>query len=355
MLKRIAMILVIPIILAAFIPVSAAPTPVVPRVYRTEMTASPTYYNGEKYIALDVNIVDITEPTGLLGIDFDIKFDGDKLEPLWKTDAELNGNGVTYNPTTPPQMVTKWPTYTFSFMGNSFDIFAVEGLCRSYEKSGKGVLNVNLVTNIDVYEFAVFGDNELAVRLYFKPIGGFTAGETYTFTIDGQYDEPIKQYIEVGGVSNTKPIPGVAYGYGDSTSYTTTWADCGAFDLKDTTLSIKPDGAKGILWVDALYKVSDLKACFNNSVRVQTAAGGAVSDSGVANFGYKVSTSAGELFIAMHGDVNLDGNVSTMDYALIKAQLSGTGTLTDLQSKIADLNSDGALTTTDAVWFRRLF
>lgn len=354
MLKRLVALLVIPIMLAAFIPCYAAPTPAVPRVYRPEMEASVGYYNEEKYIVLDINIVDITEPTGLLGIEFNILFDGDALEPLWQTDAELNGNGVTYNAITPPQMVTSWPTYTFTFKGNSYDIFAVEGLCKAYSKTGKGVLNINLVTDVDNYDFAIYGDEEISLRLYFKPVGGFSAGKTYTFTIDGQYDETVKQYVTTAGVSNTKPLPGVAYGYGESASYTVTWADCGAYDLADTTASLVPDGDKGILWVDKTYTVKELKALFKNSVTV-SANGSALADSAVAAIGSTVTTSAGSLTIAVKGDINCDGLVSSLDYALLKSSLSGSTELNTLQSKIADLGNDNMVTTTDAVWFRRLF
>lgn len=355
MRKIIALLLMLPLVLVTFIPCVAAPTPVVPRVYRPEMTASVAYYNSEKYIALDISITDITEPTGLLGIDFYVLFDGDKLDPLWKTDAELNGNGVTYNATTPPQMITSWPTYSFSFGGKSFEIFAAEGLCKAYEKTGKGVLNVDIVSNVDYYDFGVFGDNELAVRLYFKPINGFVAGDTYAFTIDGQYDEPIKQMVTTGGVDNKRPIPGVAYGYGESTSYTVTWADLGAFDLSDTTASIVADGSKDILWVDKAYTASALKKCFKNTVTVSDASGKSVADSATVGMGYQVSGSAGKLTVAMRGDINCDGTVSTLDYTLLVSALTGGTELTQLQSKIADISGEGAVTTTDAEWFRRLF
>lgn len=355
MLKKLAFILILPIVLAAFIPCAAAPTPIVPRVYRTEMAASVAYHNGEKYIALDVSITDITEPMGLLGIEFNVLFDGDKLDPLWKTDAELNGNGVTYNPQTPPQMVTSWPTYPFSFMGNSFDIFAVEGLCKAYEKTGKGVLNVNLITNIDVYEFSSFADGELAIRLYFTPIGGFKAGEVYSFAIDGQYDEPVKQFVTTAGVSNTKPMPGVAYGYGDTASYTATWADCGAFDLAQTEADIVADGTKGILWVDGKYTANALKSCFKGSVQILNAQGAAVSNNDMVGMGYKAKTSEGTLTVAMRGDVNCDGFVSSLDYAVLKSALVGETELSELQSRIADISGEGMVTTTDAAWFKRLF
>lgn len=356
MLKRLVAFLVIPIMLAAFIPCYAAPTPVVPRCYRPEMEAYVGYYNDEKYIVLDINIVDITEPTGLLGIEFDILFDGDLLEPLWQTDAELNGNGITYNAITPPQMVISWPTYTFTFRENSYDVFAVEGLCKAYSKTGKGVLHVSLVTDVDNYEFAVFGDEEIALRLYFEPIGGFKNEQSYTFSIDGKYDETVKQYVTTCGVNNAKPMPGVAYGYGDSTTCTVTWADCGAFDLADTTANIVPDGNKNVLWVDKVYTAKELKALFKGSVSVLSASGGtALADNTKAAVGSVVKTASGSLTVAVKGDINCDGSVSTLDYALLKSALSGDAQLNTLQAKIADISGEGAITTTDAAWFKRLF
>jgi len=47
------------------------------------------------------------------------------------------------------------------------------------------------------------------------------------------------------------------------------------------------------------------------------------------------------------GDVNMDGEVKQADYDLVNAFLQGTGTLTDKQFKLADMNSDGKIDAMD--------
>lgn len=353
MRKKMAFVLAFFVLFAAFLPCAAAETPAVPRVYRTEMRASVAYRGGEKYIALDVVINDITEPTGLLGIDFNISFDGDALIPLWQTKEELNGNGKNADTLNPPQMITKWPIHTLDVAGKKMDFAAAEGLCKSYETTGKGLLNVDLILTADKYSSPVFGDGEMAVRLYFKPTGGFKAGRTYCFSIDGQYGETIRQYILVRGV-NGERMPGNAYGYGAEASYTVTWADCGAFDLTDTGVGLVPDGEKGVLWTDGIYAAGDLKLCFKNKVRVLDAAGKAVSDTGQVLPGFSAETDDGTLKIAVRGDINCDGIVSVADCALLKSALRGKTELKALQSAIADLSRDNRLTTTDALQLKRL-
>lgn len=217
MRKKMAFVLAFSLLFAAFLPCAAA-EPAVPRVYRPEMRTSAVCRDGEYYIALDVVINDITEPTGLLGIEFNIHFDGDALIPLWQTEKELNGDGKGTNTFHPPQMITKWPMHTLKVGGKDIEFVAAEGLCKSYQTTGKGVLNVNLLLTDDMYVSPVFGDGEMAIRLYFKPAVGFKAGIPYCFSIDGQYDETIPQRVLVRGVNGAK-MPGNAYGYGAQASY----------------------------------------------------------------------------------------------------------------------------------------
>lgn len=47
------------------------------------------------------------------------------------------------------------------------------------------------------------------------------------------------------------------------------------------------------------------------------------------------------------GDVNMDGEVTEADYNIVNDFLQGTGTLTDKQFKLADMNSDGKIDAMD--------
>lgn len=47
------------------------------------------------------------------------------------------------------------------------------------------------------------------------------------------------------------------------------------------------------------------------------------------------------------GDVNMDGEIVQADYDLVNAFLQGTGTLTDKQFKLADMNEDGKIDSMD--------
>lgn len=345
MTKRIAsLLLAILIVTAASLSIAAAP--VCPRVYRPDMYASVGYYGGTKYIALDIIINGITEPTGLLSVGFDIKFDGDALEPLWQTDKELNGDGTMVGKYNPPQMITSWPTFDFSFGGQSYTVPAAEGLCKPYEKTGKGVLNVNLVANIDYVTEGIKDDGAMAVRLYFIPTAGFREGDVYTFTIDGQYDESIHQYVKVEGSNGATPMVQRVLGYGSQASVTITYADCGAFDLSESgmELGVVPDGSKGILWVNEGTTKAQLSGAFASKKTVSTSGK------------YQTVTGGNKILtVAVKGDVNADGVLSAADYVLLQSVLKGKDELDTVQTKIADLNGNGALSTSDALAYKRMF
>ncbi len=345
MKRIIALLLIMLALLAASTTVTAVTPPAVERVYRPDMYASVAYHNGNKYIALDIIINDITEPTGLLSVGFNIEFDGDALVPLWQTDTELNGDGTMAGKYNPPQMITKWPTFDFTFGGTTYTLFAAEGLCKPYAVTGKGVLNVNMVANIDYITEGISEDGAMAFRLYFTPTAGFKEGDTYTFTINGQYDEEIPQKVIVEGSNNASPIRRVL-GYGGKASITLDYADCGAFDLSSTGVEagIVPDGAREILWVDENASLTNLSSMFAKSKTVKT--------SGKYT---TVSDGTKTLTVAVRGDVNTDGTFSTADYLLLSSALAGQATLDTVQAKIADTNGDGKLSTSDALQYTRSF
>ena len=347
MLKRLtAIILTLILLTATASAVSAASLSVLPRVYRPDMSASVGYHGGQKYIALDVVINDITEPTGLLSIGFNIEFDGDALVPLWQTDKELNGDGTMVGKYNAPQMITSWPTFSMTLGGNEYIMYAAEGLCKSYATTGKGVLNVNLVVNIDFVSEGVVDDGAMALRLYFTPTKGFREGDTYTFAISGQYDETIPQKVGAEGTNNETPMPKRVLGYGSEASVTLGYADCGAFDLSEAGISAGAahDGAKEILWVKEDTDMSGISSMFLTSKTVKTS-------------GKYTTVSDGKKTItaAVKGDVNTDGTVSTADYLALRSAIQGTGSLDEVQTKIADVNSNGVLSTADAVGYTRMF
>lgn len=347
MLKRLtALVLMLIMLTVAAIPAVAVNTPVLNRVYRPDMFASVGYYGGQKYIALDVVIKDITEPTGLLSIGFNIEFDGDALVPLWQDDKNLNGDGTMVGKYNPPQMITNWPTFSMTLGGNNYVFYAAEGLCKSYSKTGKGVLNINLVANIDFVEEGVKEDGAMAIRLYFTPTKGFNVGDTYTFTIAGQYDETIPQRVIVEGTNNASPMPQRVLGYGSSASLTLTYTDCGNFDLSEKGIAagVLPDGTRDILWVKEGTVASVLSGYF--------AAAKTIGTSGK----YTTVTGGGKtLTVAVKGDVNTDGTFSSADYVLLRSALQGSANLDTVQSKIADVNGNGKLSSADALAYMRLF
>jgi len=266
MLKRLtALLLFIVVFVAAALPVGAASEPVLPRVYRPVMSASVAEYKGNQYIALDISIKDITDPTGLLSIGFNVLFDGDALVPLWQTDKELNGDGTMAGKYNPPQMITNWPTFNFSFGGQNHVLYAAEGLCKSYEKTGKGILNVNLVVNIDYVSQGVTEDDALSLRLYFTPVDGFDQNAVFTFTIDGQYEETAPQRVGVEGTNNARPMPQRVLGYG-AQAVITLWGaintECdlnndGCTDNTDAALVLKYDA--GIIDLDdSMLEIADI-------------------------------------------------------------------------------------------------
>ncbi len=173
---------------------SAATQPAVARTFALDMEASLGYYEGKEYIVLDISVVDIKDPYGIVSIELDIEFDGDKLDPLWKTDLELNGDGESkVEGVVPPQMITAWPTYERKVYVPGQGLFNVEtmaakGLCKAYDITGKGLLNVNLLCLTQHVRTGVKEDGGMAVRLYFTPVDGFENGATYTFTVNGDYD-----------------------------------------------------------------------------------------------------------------------------------------------------------------------
>lgn len=264
--------------------------PVVERVFATKMAVSEGYYQGKECLILDLAVVDIEDEYGLLSFDCYIEFDGDRLDPLWQTDAELNGDGTATN--VPPQMVTAWPIYTKKHVIPNVgvyteDIMAVEGLCKPYSVTGTGRLNVSLLMLTEKHTTGFKDDEEVAIRLYFIPKEGFKAGESYTFTVDGNYD--------------------------------LTWNERGKISLAATS---------GILTSGESYDVTELRV-----------------------FGYGCEAScviSGGDDVVLIGDVNGDGRVDSLDAARILRFDAGLISLESSAVKAGDVDGNGKLNSLDA-------
>lgn len=264
--------------------------PVVARVFRPEMAVDVVEYQGTKCIALDISVVDITDPYGLLAFDCYIKFDGDKLEPLWQTDAELNGDGVMSN--TVPQMVVAWPTYTQKYVVPNVGVFtseimAVEGLCKPYSTTGKGNLNISMLMLTEKHKEGFKEDGEVKLRLYFVPKDGFIGGDSYTFTIDGNYEA--------------------------------TW---------DQRSSITVASTSGILTSGESYDKTKLRVFGYGASATYTVPGGAEQ--------------------AKKGDVNFDGSTDNLDAAYVLRYDAGITSIGEDGIRIGDVNGDGSLDSLDA-------
>ncbi len=235
-MKRIlSLLLSFILVMGIAIPTVSAEEPLVPRSFALDMRASLGTYNGTEYIVLDIEVVDITDPYGIIGIEFNIEFDGDKLIPLWQTDVELNGDGLgNVDGVNIPQMIVAWPkmektTYIPGQGLFTYEIFAAMGICAEYSVTGSGVLNVDLLM-LDGTDAVAKNDGDIALRLYFTPVDGFENGATYTFTVDGQYDVPAYQAADIV-IAATSGIVNVGnyldhldklrvFGYGDEASVT---------------------------------------------------------------------------------------------------------------------------------------
>lgn len=263
----------------------------VPRSFGLKMSASVATYKDVEYIAVDVSVADITDPYGILSIEFDLQFDADKLTPLWQTDKELNGDGATLS--VPPQMIVAWPTYkkTYNIPGYGLytaDVFAAEGLCKAYSKTGPGKLNINLTVDLSFSDEAVTKDGGMRIRLYFIPKNGINDGDSYTFTIDDN--------VHIG------------------------W---------DDRAQITVAGTSGALTADPEHDKTKLRI-YGKGTSCTFVVGG-----------------------ALKGDINGDGKVNSLDAAMILRYDADLLDLADSALALGDVNLDGKVNSLDAAMVLR--
>ncbi len=190
-------------------------------------------------IAVDVYVNDITYDRGLLGIEGFLNFDNTKLQPLYVTDADLNGTTID----NPPKTILNWPT--FSLFGMT--PYAIEGLCQSYSMADGSTtdpanpeatfskndsrMRIRYILHTDYYEgytngtsIGVKEDGAMALRYYFIVPEG-SEGQTFTFTVpdtpkathisECALYAPMSYINDAGTISYSS-----VYGFGGSASVT---------------------------------------------------------------------------------------------------------------------------------------
>ena len=189
-------------------------------------------------IAVDVYVNDITYDRGLLGIEGFLNFDNTKLQPLYVTDADLNGTGLDV----PPKTILNWPTFTLIGM----NLYAIEGLCQAYSMADGSTtdpanpeatfsktdsrMRIRYILHTDYYEgytngtsIGVKEDGAMALRYYFIVPEG-SEGETFTFTVPdtpkATHISECALYAPMSYLDGTTIKYSSVYGYGGSASVT---------------------------------------------------------------------------------------------------------------------------------------
>lgn len=293
-----------------------AATPLVARSFALSLNAGLDYYNGTEYIYLDVAVVDITDPYGMASVEFDVQFDGDALIPLWQTKKELNGDGNSTD--VAPQMITSWPTYNKQSYIPGYGIyseeaFAAKGLCKDYNTTGKGKINVNLAVLLEKVNQGIKADNKIKIRLYFTPVNGFENGASYTFIVDGNYDVPWGNQADITLAGTSGLVFGDyenrlnelrIYGYGG-----------------ETTVKVRgeepedPDSSEDSSDVDS--SLPGLQRPAEDGIGDLNGDGFADSLDAAAILKYDAGISSFDEQQLVSGDVNFDGSVDSLDAAKV--------------------------------------
>lgn len=100
---------------------------------------------------------------------------------------------------------------------------------------------------------------------------------------------------------------------------------------------------------------STLKGNFKADVTVTDVNGNTVADSALVSTGCKVTFSGSKLTVVVLGDINGDGDFSTLDFIALKSHLKGISTLTGVYFSAADVTGDSMISTTDSVAIKSAF
>ncbi len=356
-MKRILSLLLSFALVFGLTPLAVSATePLVPRSFALDMRASLGTYKGTEYIVLDIEVVDITDPYGIISIEFNIEFDGDKLVPLWQTDVELNGDALgNVDGVNIPQMVVAWPTMekTTYIPGEgvyTYDIFAAMGLCTEYSITGNGVLNVDLLM-LDGTDAVAKEDGEIALRLYFTPVDGFDNGATYTFVVDGQYDVPsynsaditlaaTSGIINVGNFQDHLELLRI-FGYGAEASVTVREAESETSEPEEDYDSSFTESEESNLEFSSEEEPSEQESELSEVSEE-------ISESEETTEEESSDPSFHRPSIDGKGDANGDGLTDNLDAAFILRHDARIISFTEEQLENCDVNGDGTVNNLDA-------
>lgn len=116
----------------------------------------------------------------------------------------------------------------------------------------------------------------------------------------------------------------------------------------DTSTGTVRDMVAGIV-------VSTLKGNFKTDVTVYGVDGVVAADTDIVATGFTVVSAGSKLTAVVLGDINGDGDFSTLDFIALKSHLKGISTLTGVYFYAADVTGDSMISTTDSVAIKSAF
>jgi hypothetical protein len=262
----------------------------------------------------------------LSGLEFYLKFDATKLDPVIKKNYNDEMNAF----------MTKVPMYIMSVNCIETSEPRYKQMCR-YNTETK-LFELRFVDRIS-YPFEKPGqtyrglleDGDLIITIPFKVLDTVSHGDELVFEISDPSEYPFGPSA-IG--LNTK------YGYADTAVVTID--ECPYF-IDDSTMTIqdvKENETAGEI-------ISNLRKC-GIEATIKYANGEVVADDETARTGSVVTTSDGKTYyIVILGDVDGSGQITSTDYLLIKAAFYGVKKLDGIYYMAANIDKSDELSITD--------